>query len=47
MESRKDLLANQYAGFQLGWSSKTLDLKDDSVIWNGRRGGTTQIGTQS
>ena len=38
MESGKDLLANQHAGFQLGQSSKTLDLKDDSVVWNGKGG---------
>ena len=31
MESRKGLLDIQYAGFQLGQSSKALDLKDDSV----------------
>ena len=31
MELGKGLLAIQYAGFQLGWSSKALDLKDDSV----------------
>ena len=32
MESGKGLLVIQYAGFQLGQSSKALDLKDDSVI---------------
>ena len=36
MESGKDLLANQYAGFQLGQSSKSLDLKDDSVVGQAR-----------
>ena len=32
MESGKNFLANQYAGFQLGQPSKALDLKDDSVV---------------
>ena len=42
MESGKDFLANQYAGFQLGQSSKTLDLKDDSVVWTDRGGGNNK-----
>ena len=37
MESRKGLLAIQYAGFQLGQLSKALDLKDDSVEWKDKR----------
>ena len=45
MESGKDFLANQYAGFQLGYSSKTLDLKDDSAVWNGKGGGTIKVYT--
>ena len=42
MELGKDLLANQYSGFQLGQSSKTLDLKDDSVVCNGKGGGNSK-----
>ena len=42
MESGKGLLSIQYAGFQLGQSSKALDLKDDSVVWNGKGGGNNK-----
>ena len=42
MDSGKVLLAIQCAGFQLGQSSKELDLKDDSVALNGKRGGNNK-----
>ena len=42
MESGKDLLSNQYIGFQLGQSSKALDLKDDSVAWKDKREGESK-----
>ena len=42
MESGRGLLAIQYAGFQLGQSSKELDLKDDSWAWKDKREGESK-----
>ena len=39
MKSGKGLLAIQCERFWLGYSSKTLDLKDDNVVQNGKGGG--------